>query len=87
MKRQALYACLTCTPAAPEADSAGVCLACSLSCHDGHELVELYTKRYYTGGFCFVWSKSMCIKCTSQRKSCNKSVRKLSTSCVPTACS
>jgi hypothetical protein len=47
VKRQALYACLTCTPAAPEADSAGICLACSLSCHDGHELVELYTKRYW----------------------------------------
>ena len=25
---------------------AGVCLACSIKCHDGHELVELYTKRY-----------------------------------------
>ena len=47
VKRQALYACLTCTPAAPEADLAGVCLACSLSCHDGHELVELYTKRNF----------------------------------------
>lgn len=46
MKRQALYACLTCTPVAPEIDMAGICLACCLSCHDGHELVELYTKRY-----------------------------------------
>ncbi|XP_028398643.1 putative E3 ubiquitin-protein ligase UBR7 [Dendronephthya gigantea] len=47
VRRQALYACLTCTPATPENDSAGVCLACSLSCHDGHELVELYTKRNF----------------------------------------
>ncbi|CAB4008882.1 E3 ubiquitin- ligase UBR7, partial [Paramuricea clavata] len=47
VKRQALYACLTCTPAAPDSDLAGVCLACSLSCHDGHDLVELYTKRNF----------------------------------------
>ncbi len=39
-------------PSAPSASSAnrnvraGVCLACSLECHDGHNLVELYTKRY-----------------------------------------
>lgn len=26
---------------------AGICLACSYHCHDGHELVELYTKRYF----------------------------------------
>ena len=24
-----------------------MCLACSLHCHDGHELVELYTKRHF----------------------------------------
>ena len=24
---------------------AGVCLACSMHCHEGHELIELYTKR------------------------------------------
>ena len=24
---------------------AGVCLACSLHCHEGHDLYELYTKR------------------------------------------
>lgn len=47
VKRQALYSCLTCIPAAPAADVAGMCLACSLSCHDGHELVELYTKRNF----------------------------------------
>ncbi|RLU21895.1 hypothetical protein DMN91_006272 [Ooceraea biroi] len=42
--RQALYACKTCCcnkiPAA-------VCLACSFHCHEGHELVELYTKRHF----------------------------------------
>ena len=44
VSRQALYACVTCTtPATP---STGVCLACSYDCHDGHELVELYTKRW-----------------------------------------
>jgi len=44
MVRQALYACLTCCPA----DSAGgVCLACTYSCHDGHDIVELYTKRNF----------------------------------------
>ena len=44
--RQALYSCLTCVQGEDEA--AGVCLACSLECHDGHELVELYTKRWNT---------------------------------------
>lgn len=42
VNRQALYACSTCTTT----ESAGVCLACSLTCHDGHDLYELYTKRY-----------------------------------------
>eukprot|EP00795_Rhopilema_esculentum_P004670 gene4670-20954_t len=43
VNRQALYSCLSC---APEEDSpAGICFACSLHCHDGHNLVELYTKR------------------------------------------
>lgn len=49
MKRQALYACLTCTPDArtdPE-QRAGVCLACSFHCHANHDLVELYTKRSF----------------------------------------
>jgi len=44
MARQALYACLTCCPGSA---AAGVCLACSYSCHDGHEIVELYTKRNF----------------------------------------
>lgn len=49
IKRQALYACLTCTPEARNdaTKRAGVCLACSYSCHDGHDMVELYTKRNF----------------------------------------
>lgn len=45
VKRQALYACSTCTPKGVEA--AGVCLACSYKCHEGHDLFELYTKRNF----------------------------------------
>ncbi|GIZ00316.1 putative E3 ubiquitin-protein ligase UBR7 [Caerostris extrusa] len=41
VSRQALYACKSCSV---EGD-AGVCLACCYACHDGHEVVELYTKR------------------------------------------
>merc|ERR1719309_573317 len=44
--RQPLYACNTCSvPASPDFQAAGVCLACSYHCHEGHNLVELYTKR------------------------------------------
>lgn len=43
MKRQAIFSCLTCTPDG----NAGVCTACSLSCHDGHEILELWTKRNF----------------------------------------
>ncbi|XP_003739598.1 putative E3 ubiquitin-protein ligase UBR7 [Galendromus occidentalis] len=43
--RQALYACSTCTP--PGKDPAGICLACSYACHEGHDLYELYTKRNF----------------------------------------
>ncbi|XP_064487747.1 putative E3 ubiquitin-protein ligase UBR7 [Ornithodoros turicata] len=45
VNRQALYACITCVP--PNAEPAGVCLACSYACHEGHELYELYTKRNF----------------------------------------
>ncbi|KAI9528218.1 hypothetical protein NQZ68_021859 [Dissostichus eleginoides] len=45
VKRQALYACSSCTPKGGEA--AGVCLACSYKCHEGHDLYELYTKRSF----------------------------------------
>ena len=44
--RQALYSCLTCVKSTDKM-SAGVCLACSLACHEGHDLVELYTKRNF----------------------------------------
>ncbi|XP_022116668.2 putative E3 ubiquitin-protein ligase UBR7 isoform X2 [Pieris rapae] len=49
IKRQAIYACMTCNPDAKDDPSkrAGVCLACSLKCHEDHELVELYTKRNF----------------------------------------
>ncbi|KAJ4763878.1 PHD finger protein-like protein [Rhynchospora pubera] len=43
MKRQAIFSCLTCVPQG----NAGVCTACSLTCHDGHEMVELWTKRKF----------------------------------------
>ncbi|KAH7682327.1 E3 ubiquitin-protein ligase UBR7 protein [Dioscorea alata] len=43
MKRQAIFSCLTCAPAG----NTGVCTACSLTCHDGHEVVELWTKRKF----------------------------------------
>nr|XP_054758560.1 putative E3 ubiquitin-protein ligase UBR7 [Lytechinus pictus] len=43
--RQALYACLTCR--GNQDFLAGICLACSYECHEGHEFVELYTKRNF----------------------------------------
>ncbi|KAK7104795.1 putative E3 ubiquitin-protein ligase UBR7 [Littorina saxatilis] len=43
VQRQALYACSTCSPTEP----AGICLACSYQCHEGHDLYELYTKRHF----------------------------------------
>lgn len=45
VSRQALYACNTCQLS--EGQSAGICLACSYHCHDGHNLFELYTKRNF----------------------------------------
>lgn len=50
VKRQALYACLTCAPEGAKTDFSkciGICLACSFKCHENHELVELYTKRNF----------------------------------------
>lgn len=50
VKRQALYACLTCSPEATKNNFTkciGICLACSNNCHEKHELVELYTKRNF----------------------------------------
>ncbi|GAB6021580.1 hypothetical protein CHUAL_004171 [Chamberlinius hualienensis] len=49
VKRQALYACGTCLEnnAGKNKSPAGICLACSFSCHEGHRLFELYTKRNF----------------------------------------
>ncbi|XP_052867368.1 putative E3 ubiquitin-protein ligase UBR7 [Anopheles cruzii] len=49
VNRQALFACLTCVPEAraDESKRSGICFACSLQCHDNHELLELYTKRKF----------------------------------------
>uniref|UniRef100_A0A7E4UME1 UBR-type domain-containing protein n=1 Tax=Panagrellus redivivus TaxID=6233 RepID=A0A7E4UME1_PANRE len=43
--RQEVFACLTCS--AESGQVAGVCYACSLACHEDHELLELYTKRQF----------------------------------------
>ncbi|XP_062863560.1 putative E3 ubiquitin-protein ligase UBR7 [Trichomycterus rosablanca] len=45
VKRQAVFACSTCTGEGME--PAGVCLACANTCHDGHQIYELYTKRTF----------------------------------------
>ncbi|KAI3367725.1 hypothetical protein L3Q82_026568 [Scortum barcoo] len=45
VKRQAVFACNTCTPSA--AEPAGICLACANKCHEGHDIFELYTKRHF----------------------------------------
>ncbi|KAI4892283.1 hypothetical protein NFI96_012000 [Prochilodus magdalenae] len=45
MKRQAVFACSTCTSEGME--PAGVCLACANHCHDDHDIFELYTKRNF----------------------------------------
>uniref|UniRef100_A0AC35GI54 UBR-type domain-containing protein n=1 Tax=Panagrolaimus sp. PS1159 TaxID=55785 RepID=A0AC35GI54_9BILA len=44
--RQEVFSCLTCYEKTNQI--AGVCFACSNNCHDGHELVELYTRRQFT---------------------------------------
>jgi E3 ubiquitin-protein ligase UBR7 len=41
--RQAIFACRTCTPDG----NAGFCTACSLSCHEGHDVLELWTRRQF----------------------------------------
>lgn len=43
--RQALYSCATCFSGSGK--EAAICLACSLECHDNHDVYELYTKRNY----------------------------------------
>ncbi|VDN05142.1 unnamed protein product [Thelazia callipaeda] len=42
--RQPLYACRDCTTIS---GPAALCYGCSINCHDGHELFELYTKRNF----------------------------------------
>ncbi|XP_066145467.1 putative E3 ubiquitin-protein ligase UBR7 isoform X1 [Euwallacea fornicatus] len=65
LKRQALYSCLTCIPEAKEnpEKAAGVCLACCYHCHEGHDLIELYTKRNFRcdcGNAKFFQSENKC---------------------------
>lgn len=45
VERQALFSCETCDPL--HENLAGVCFGCSLHCHEGHDLIELYTKRNF----------------------------------------
>ncbi|KAJ9608239.1 hypothetical protein H2200_007227 [Cladophialophora chaetospira] len=49
--RQNIFACLTCSPppASPAQvyTPAGVCYACSISCHGEHTLVELFSRRNF----------------------------------------
>ncbi|XP_076833963.1 putative E3 ubiquitin-protein ligase UBR7 isoform X2 [Brachyhypopomus gauderio] len=45
VKRQAVFACNTCT--SEGMPPAGVCLACANNCHDDHDVYELYTKRNF----------------------------------------
>ena len=43
---QAVYACLTCTPASG-AETAGFCYSCSITCHTDHDVKELWKKRNF----------------------------------------
>ena len=43
--RQALYICMTCFQHGKK--RAGICFACAGQCHDGHDLIEIYTKRNF----------------------------------------
>ncbi|MCO5579582.1 hypothetical protein L7F22_033439 [Adiantum nelumboides] len=43
LPRQAVFSCITCCPDG----NAGVCTACSMSCHDGHEIIEIWTRRHF----------------------------------------
>src|SRR4051794_23730934 len=44
--RQPLYSCKTCF--AETGQQAGICYGCSENCHEGHDLVEMYTKRNFS---------------------------------------
>ncbi|RZF43139.1 hypothetical protein LSTR_LSTR012559 [Laodelphax striatellus] len=45
VKREALFSCKTCID--KDDKPACICLACSYHCHEGHDLIELYTKRNF----------------------------------------
>ncbi|PIL27523.1 transcription factor [Ganoderma sinense ZZ0214-1] len=45
--RQAVYLCLTCTPATSPESPRGICAACSIACHTDHEQLELFPKRAF----------------------------------------
>ncbi|CAI2737565.1 unnamed protein product [Dicrocoelium dendriticum] len=45
MKRQALYTCKTCLDISTT--KAAFCYPCLVNCHEGHDTVELYTKRRF----------------------------------------
>ncbi|CAH8445271.1 unnamed protein product [Schistosoma turkestanicum] len=45
VKRQALYTCRTCLDI--NKVKAGICFPCATVCHADHDIVELYTKRYF----------------------------------------
>ena len=50
--RQPVFSCLTCNEGGTGGTPGGVCLACSLACHGGHEVEELYTKRNFRCDCC-----------------------------------
>ncbi|VDP69296.1 unnamed protein product [Schistosoma mattheei] len=45
VKRQALYTCHTCLNV--DKVKAAICFPCAIECHSDHDIVELYTKRYF----------------------------------------
>ncbi|KRY30864.1 putative E3 ubiquitin-protein ligase UBR7 [Trichinella spiralis] len=44
VKRQAIYSCITCWE--KSGSFCGICTACYLKCHNTHDALQLYTKRY-----------------------------------------
>ncbi|KAL7040103.1 hypothetical protein ACKWTF_000270 [Chironomus riparius] len=70
IKRQALYSCLTCCPEAKDDQekAIGLCLGCSLDCHDHHQLVELYTKRSFRCDCGLKYNSVACRLDTSKKK-------------------
>ena len=56
LKRQAVFSCLTCVPDGV----AGVCTACCLACHDGHEVIP----SIFTNATCFEWRFIFRLNCS-----------------------